>query len=59
MVSAAPMMAAQQAMTQLNVALSVVKKSADLDQAMVNMLDQAVQNVPVSAARGTNVNMSA
>ena len=59
MVSPAPILAAKQAMTQMNVALSVIKKGAEMDQAMVSMLDQAVQNVPVSSTRGANVNFSA
>ncbi len=47
--------AAQQAMTRQTIALEMVKQSHEADQAIVNMLDQAVQ----AGSRGGNVNITA
>lgn len=51
--------AAQMAQTQLNVALSSLKANAQADQQIANILEQAVQTVPASSSRGTNVNFRA
>jgi hypothetical protein len=51
--------AAQMAMTRQNIALSVIKSSANQDQAIASILEQAVQSAPVGGSRGTNVNFSA
>lgn len=51
--------AAQQALTQQAIALSVLKQAADADKAIANMLQNAVESVPVSQARGSSVNISA
>jgi hypothetical protein len=50
--------AAQMAITQNNVALSVVKSSAEADRAIANILQDAITNVP-TGSRGGNVNFSA
>ena len=51
--------AAEQAILRQNVALSVIKQSADQAQAIVQILDESLRSAPVSSARGTNVNISA
>jgi hypothetical protein len=51
--------AAEQALLRQAVALSVIKQSADMDKAMVAILDQAIRSVPVSPVRGGNVSLSA
>jgi hypothetical protein len=52
-----PTIAAEMAMTRQNIALSVIKASADAEKALVNILDQALSVGP--SARGGNVNFSA
>lgn len=59
MVSAPAAIAAEQALTRQNVALSVVKASAEADAAIANILDQAARSAPVSSSLGSNVNISA
>jgi len=54
-----PTIAAESAINKQNIALSVVKASADADQQIANILDQAVRSAPVSGTLGTNVNTSA
>jgi hypothetical protein len=54
-----PTFAAEQALTRQNVALSVIKQSADQAQAVAEILQQSVANAPVAGARGANVNFSA
>lgn len=51
--------ATEQAMLRQNVALSVIKQSADQAQALVQILDDAARSSPVSSTRGTNINTSA
>jgi len=46
---------AKMATTQQNVALSVIKQSAQADKQIANMLEQAIS----PASRGGNVNISA
>ncbi len=48
------LLAAQQAITQQNVAMSLMKKQAQADQQVANILMDAV-----TAVRGNNVNISA
>jgi len=48
--------AAQQAITQQNVALSVLKKSAQADQQLANILAESAQNT-ASGSRGGNLNI--
>lgn len=50
--------AAQAAITQQNVALSVIKQAAQADRQIANILENAIQNVPTSRLGG-NVNFSA
>ncbi len=50
--------AAQQALTQQAIALETVKKSAEADQAIANLLADAVDNVP-KGSRGSVVNITA
>jgi hypothetical protein len=49
--------AAEQAILQQNVALAVLKASADADKAIANILEQSLTVGPSS--RGGNVNFSA
>ncbi|MGH1456936.1 MAG: hypothetical protein ACRBDI_09160 [Alphaproteobacteria bacterium] len=51
-----PTIAAEAALTRQNVALSVIKQSADQAQAIAKILEQSV---PVSGSRGANLNTSA
>lgn len=51
--------AAETGLLRQNVALSVIKQSADQAQALVAILDEAARSAPVSGTRGTNVNLSA
>jgi len=48
--------AAQDAQARLNVALSSVKRNAQAEQQVAAILEQAVENVPVSPVRGAHVN---
>lgn len=50
--------AAQQAITQQAIALETVKKSAEADQVIANLLAEAVESVPASS-RGGIVNITA
>ena len=50
--------AAQMAIARQNVALSVIKRSAQADQQIASILEQAVQNVPASSVRGSNLSRS-
>ncbi len=54
-----PTIAAEAALTKQNVALSVIKQSADQAQAVAKILEQSVRTAPVSGSRGTNTNISA
>ena len=51
--------AAEGAILRQNVALSVIKASADADQAIANVLEESVRSAPVSGSRGVNLNTSA
>jgi hypothetical protein len=51
--------AADQALAKQNVALSVIKSSAEADQAIAGILEQSARSAPVSSIRGSNVNTSA
>ena len=50
--------AAKTAIAQQNVALSVIKQSADQAQAVAKILEQSVRSAPVSGSRGGNINTS-
>lgn len=49
---------AQMAMNQQNVAMAMLKSSAEADRAIANILQQAIANVP-TGSRGGLVNFSA
>lgn len=51
--------AAEAAITRQNVALSVIKASADQAQAIAEVIDQSARSAPLSGARGSNVNIRA
>ncbi len=52
--------AAEQGLLRQNIALSVIKQSAEQDQAMADILEKSVHNgVPLSETRGANINTSA
>ena len=51
--------AVEQAVLRQNVALSVIKASADQDQAIAELLEQSVRTAPVSDVRGANVDTRA
>ena len=51
--------AAEQAITRQNIALSVVKAAADADQAIANILADSARSAPISGTRGSNVNITA
>jgi hypothetical protein len=51
--------AATAALTRQAIALEVLKKSAESQGKIAEMLQQAVENVPAPASRGVNVNISA
>lgn len=59
MTSVPSSIAAELAITRQNVALSVIKQSAEQDQKLVQILDQSARSAPVNAARGSNVNITA
>lgn len=59
MTSVPPTIAAEQALTRQNVALSVIKSANDQQQALVQILDEAARSAPVSGTRGSNVNLTA
>ncbi|MFK7838788.1 MAG: hypothetical protein AB8B83_00520 [Bdellovibrionales bacterium] len=54
-----PTIAAEAAIGRQNVALSVVKASADADQAIANIIAESARSAPVSGTRGVNLNTSA
>lgn len=51
--------AAEQAILKQNVALSVIKQSAEQAQALAQIIDQSARSAPVSATRGSNINIRA
>ncbi|MCB1532630.1 MAG: hypothetical protein KDJ35_07160 [Alphaproteobacteria bacterium] len=50
-------LAAQQAILQQNVALSVIKQNAQADQAFANVIKETIENTPQPGGRGSNVNI--
>jgi hypothetical protein len=52
-------LAAEQALLRQNVALSTIKQSAEQSQKIAAILEEAVESVPASPVRGTNVNITA
>lgn len=51
--------AAEQAILRQNVALSVIKASADQAQAFAETIDQSARTAPTSSTRGTHINRHA
>ena len=49
--------AAEAALTRQNVALSVIKQSANQDKAIAKILDDATRTTPAHGTRGTHVNL--
>lgn len=49
--------AAQQAIAQQNVALSVIKSNAQADQAFAQIIKETVENTPTPSGRGSTVNI--
>lgn len=54
-----PTIAAEAAITRQNVALSSLKRSADAEKQIANLLDKAIDNVPTSSIRGNTLNTKA
>ena len=50
--------AAQQAIFQSNMALSMIKSNAQAQQSMANLIAQAANSVPVSTTSGTRLDIS-
>ncbi len=50
--------AAQQAIFQSNMALSMIKSNAQAQQSMANLIAQAADSVPVSTTSGTRLDIS-
>lgn len=51
-------LAAQQAVAQQNIALSVIKQSAQADQAIADLVADAVESAPTTGSRGSLVNFT-
>ncbi len=49
-------LAAESSLLRQNIALSVIKASADADQQIAKILEQSIRSAPLSSARGTNLN---
>ena len=54
-----PTIAAEAAITRQNVALSSIKRNADAEKQIANLLEQAIDNVPTSPLRGSRLNITA
>lgn len=51
--------AAKMAIERQDFALGALKRAVEGEQAIAAIVDQAARSAPVSASRGTNVNISA
>lgn len=49
--------AAESALLRQNVTLSVIKQSAEQQEQLVSILDEASRSAPVNGTRGSNVNI--
>lgn len=47
------------ALDRQNVALSLIKHSAEQSQAVAQILEDSVRSAPISQSRGSNINQSA
>ncbi len=52
-------LAAEQALTRQNVALSVVKSSAEADQQLANVIEEVAEGAQNASGRGSNVDIYA
>lgn len=52
-------LAAESSLLRQNIALSVIKASAESDQAIAKIIDQSLRSAPVSGSRGLNLNTTA
>lgn len=50
---------AQAALTRQNIALSVIRNSAQQDKAVADILRQSLETIKASTTRGTNINTTA
>lgn len=50
--------ATESAILRQNVALSTIKQSHDMEQRVVEIIDEAAQNSPLNATRGTNIDIT-
>ncbi len=53
-----PTIAAEAALPQQNLQLSLIKKNAQQGQAIANIVEQAVQNAPSGGSRGTTIDIT-
>lgn len=59
-IAALPILAQQLMLNQQNIGLAVMKSNAQADQAMANILEQAIKAaVPADGSRGSMLDMSA
>ena len=49
--------AAQQAIAQQNVSLSIIRSNAEVDQAFAQIIQETVENTPTPSGRGSTVNI--
>ncbi len=54
--SVPPTLAAEQGLLRQNIALSVIKQSAEQDQAMAKILEESARTAPLSETRGAKLN---
>ena len=52
-------LAATSGLVRQDIALSVIRQSAEQDQRLAQIIDEAARAAPVSQSRGTSVNVSA
>lgn len=55
---ASPQLAAQQALTRQAIGLETIKKSAQADQQVANILEESARNVSALTSRGANLNIT-
>lgn len=54
-----PTYAAEIALNRQNVAMSVIKASADQQQALAQIIDESARSAPIHSSRGASLNTSA
>jgi hypothetical protein len=50
-------LAAESSLLRQNIALSVIKASAENEQKLAKIIDDSARNAPLSGTRGTNLNI--